>query len=86
MPTELPDLVAMWNGTITTNISPSGTLNPDFPDNNKTTVSPTKPPNTLHLEYIGYVFVPLFLVSVLRYIFVIFKMLFVGKTEMTNEK
>ena len=64
MATELSDIVAMWNDTLTTtNRNPSGTLMPDFPDNNETTIPPTKAANTLHLEYIGYVFVPLFLVS-----------------------
>ena len=65
MATQLPDFVIMWNDSLTTNKHPSTTLNPDFPDytmSSNTTVAPTEPPNTLHLEYIGYVFVPLFLV------------------------
>ena len=62
MATQLPDFVIMWNDSLTTNKHPSTTLNPDYTMSSNTTVAPTEPPNTLHLEYIGYVFVPLFLV------------------------
>ena len=63
MATELPDII-VWNDSSKTNKNPSTALNLGFSDysGNNTTVSPTKQPNTLHLEYIGYVFVPLFLV------------------------